>query len=295
MPTRDIMLPNQFATIQSRLAILLGLCDEEVRRELENGWEHSVRTAWLVNFIHIRILRAIGESYQHDDCHGFLILIFRTILFPVLVEPHRRGTCPSHSPSDLAHCTHQAVLLIHPFFYIIDERLLIARLLHVFQPSDCDYTDWKQFMEELTPTQFLWAARWNPNSPKSIGCRSVIELPLISHLGSFYEFGKLDACGVRVSFRSFTSRSIPLTRSELSQQPQHTWLYSIHRDSHLFVGLARHRFRGHRRQTFQRQGAPPKEPCARSCSPSGKSEIDSAESLSRHIQSSPIRENCRES
>ncbi|PKI75194.1 hypothetical protein CRG98_004418 [Punica granatum] len=39
---------------------------------------------------------------------------------------------------------------------------------------------------------------------------------------------------------------------------------------------------------------PPKEPYARSCSPLGKSEIDSAESLSRHVQSSRITKSCRE-
>ncbi|PKI52256.1 hypothetical protein CRG98_027354 [Punica granatum] len=82
MPTRDIVVPNQFAKIQSRLAILLGLRDEEIRHELRYGWEHSVRTAWLIDFIHIRSLNAKGESYQHDACHGFLLLIFGTILFP---------------------------------------------------------------------------------------------------------------------------------------------------------------------------------------------------------------------
>ncbi|PKI57828.1 hypothetical protein CRG98_021774 [Punica granatum] len=54
----------------------------------------------------------------------------------------------------------------------------------VFRPSDRDYTDWKQFMEGLTPAQFLWAARWNPDGPMTIGCLSVTRLPLISHLGS---------------------------------------------------------------------------------------------------------------
>ncbi|OWM91639.1 hypothetical protein CDL15_Pgr020309 [Punica granatum] len=39
-------------------------------------------------------------------------------------------------------------------------------------------------MEGLTPTQFLWAARWNPGGPMTIRCPSVTELPLISHLGS---------------------------------------------------------------------------------------------------------------
>ncbi|PKI55413.1 hypothetical protein CRG98_024186 [Punica granatum] len=82
MPTCNIVVPNQFATIQSRLAVLLDLRDEEIRHELRYGWEHSVRTAWLIDFIHIHSLNTRGESYQHDACHGFLLLIFGTILFP---------------------------------------------------------------------------------------------------------------------------------------------------------------------------------------------------------------------
>ncbi|PKI51800.1 hypothetical protein CRG98_027848 [Punica granatum] len=82
MPTRDIVVPNQFATIHSRLAILLGLRDEEIRRELQHGWDHSIRTEWLVDFIYVPSLNATGESYQRDACHGFLLLIFGTILLP---------------------------------------------------------------------------------------------------------------------------------------------------------------------------------------------------------------------
>ncbi|PKI59760.1 hypothetical protein CRG98_019863 [Punica granatum] len=82
MPTRDIVVPNQFATIQSRLALLLGLRDEEIRRELQYGWEHGIRTTWLMDFIHFPTLNATRESYQRDACHGFLLLIFGTILFP---------------------------------------------------------------------------------------------------------------------------------------------------------------------------------------------------------------------
>ncbi|PKI60743.1 hypothetical protein CRG98_018863 [Punica granatum] len=59
--------------------------------------------------------------------------------------------------------------LSHPFPCITDERSLIARLLHVFRPSDHNYTDWTWFMEELTPTQFLWTTRWNPGGPMIIG------------------------------------------------------------------------------------------------------------------------------
>ncbi|PKI70603.1 hypothetical protein CRG98_009108 [Punica granatum] len=82
MPTRDIVVPNQFATIQTRLAVPLDLRDEEIRRELQHEWDHSIKTEWLVDFIHVRALDATGESYQRDACHGFLLLIFGTILFP---------------------------------------------------------------------------------------------------------------------------------------------------------------------------------------------------------------------
>ncbi|OWM80225.1 hypothetical protein CDL15_Pgr012356 [Punica granatum] len=58
--------------------------DEEIRRELHYGWEHSMRTTWLIDFIHICSLNARGESYQRDACHGFLLLIFGTILIPYL-------------------------------------------------------------------------------------------------------------------------------------------------------------------------------------------------------------------
>ncbi|PKI36240.1 hypothetical protein CRG98_043369 [Punica granatum] len=81
-PTFDIVVPNQFATIQSRLAILLDLHDEEIRLELQHGREHSIRTKWLIDFIQARSLNARAESYQRDACHGFLLLIFGTILFP---------------------------------------------------------------------------------------------------------------------------------------------------------------------------------------------------------------------
>ncbi|PKI67344.1 hypothetical protein CRG98_012293 [Punica granatum] len=82
VPTRDIVVPNQYATIHSRLTVLLGLRGEEIRCELQYGWEHGIRTEWLIDFIHIRALRATGESYQRDACHGFIPLIFGTILFP---------------------------------------------------------------------------------------------------------------------------------------------------------------------------------------------------------------------
>ncbi|PKI49903.1 hypothetical protein CRG98_029687 [Punica granatum] len=259
MPTRDIVVPNQFATIQSRLAILLGLRDEEVHRELENGWKHSVRIAWLMNFIHIRALRATREFCQHDAWHGFLLLIFGAIMFPhasnlidgalsqvilqvagghsyvevVLADTIRSLNyvredlcifCRFGSPNTSGRSAHLTL-----FSYITDERSLIARLLHA-ESSDNSAT-YRIFPERRI-------------SFHTGSCGSTQQLHF--RIG-FYEFGKLDACGARASFRSFTSRSIPLTRSELSQLPQHTWLSSIRRDEHLFISLAQHQFRGHHR------------------------------------------------
>ncbi|PKI50398.1 hypothetical protein CRG98_029226 [Punica granatum] len=177
MPTRDIVMPNQFATIQSRLAILLDLRDEEIRHELQHEWEHSIRTTWLIDFIHVRSLNARGESYQRDACHGFLLLIFRTILFP-------------HSSNLIDGVLAQVILqMVGGRSYV---KAVLAKTIqsldYVFRPSDRDYTDWIQFFKRLTPAQFLWAARWNPGGPMTIGCPSVIGLPLISHLGSTLVF-----------------------------------------------------------------------------------------------------------
>ncbi|PKI58217.1 hypothetical protein CRG98_021388 [Punica granatum] len=206
MPTRDIVVPNQSATIQSRLAILLGLRYEEIHRELQHEWEHSIRIAWLVDFIHIRALHATGESYQRDTCHGFLLLIFGTILFPYL------------------------------------SNLIDGALAQVAESSD-NSADYKIF----------------PQRRIALHTGSFGQIQQLHSWTGFYESGKFDACAALVLFKSFTSRSIPLTRSELSQLPQRTWRSSNRKDSHLFVGIARHRFCGHRRQTFQRQRASPKE------------------------------------
>ncbi|PKI74536.1 hypothetical protein CRG98_005078 [Punica granatum] len=53
----------------------------------------------------------------------------------------------------------------HMFSCITDDCSLIARLLPVFQPSERSFSEWRQFLEELTLTQFLWAAYWNPGGP----------------------------------------------------------------------------------------------------------------------------------
>ncbi|PKI36781.1 hypothetical protein CRG98_042827 [Punica granatum] len=194
-------------------------------RDIVYGWEHGIRTAWLIDFIHAHALNATGESYQRDACHEFLLLIFGTILFPyssnlidgalsqvilqvvgghsyveaVLAETIRsldyvreirrgrmRGSLHLIQIWLLAHI--KPFCSSHPFSCITDKRLLIARLLHVFRPSNRNCTDWTQFMEELTASQFLWTARWNPGGTMTIGCLSTIGLPLISHLGSTLVF-----------------------------------------------------------------------------------------------------------
>ncbi|PKI47567.1 hypothetical protein CRG98_032042 [Punica granatum] len=144
----------------------------------------------------------------------------------------------------------------HPFSCIIDERSLIARLLHVFRPSDRNYTDWTQFMEELTPSTVfmdysLESRRTSLQRRIALHTASCGQtLQLHSQIG-FYESERFDVCGAHASFRSSTSQSTRQTTSELSQLLQHMWCSSIRRDSHLFIGYPCHGFRAHITQTFQ--------------------------------------------
>ncbi|PKI66338.1 hypothetical protein CRG98_013300 [Punica granatum] len=269
MPTRDIVVSNQFATIQSRLAILLGLRNEEIRRELQYGWEHGIRTEWLIDFIRARALNATRESYQRDACHGFLLLIYGTILFPyssnlidgalaqvvlqvvgghsyveaVLVETIRsldyvrearrgrmRGSPHLFQIWLLAHI--RPFGSSHPFSCITDERSLIP------ESSDSSATN-RTFLK-------MRIALHTSSRGQT--------LQLHSRIG-FYGFGKFDDCGALASFRSFTSRSMPPMRSELSQLLQRTWHSSICTDSHLLVGYTCHEFRTHCKLIFPTQRA----------------------------------------
>ncbi|PKI40013.1 hypothetical protein CRG98_039583 [Punica granatum] len=180
MPTRNIIVPNQFAVIQSQLSMLLGMCTEEVQLELQNGWEHSVRTTWLLNWTHILALRATGESYQCNACHGFLLLIFGTLLF-------------LHASNLIDGALTQVVLQeVGGHSYV---EVLVAetvRSLDYVREIRCGrmrgFSEWRQFLEELTPRQFLWATRKNPGGPMITGCPGIVRLPLISHLGSTLVF-----------------------------------------------------------------------------------------------------------
>ncbi|PKI59082.1 hypothetical protein CRG98_020537 [Punica granatum] len=91
----------------------------------------------------------------------------------------------------------------HPFSCITDERSLIVRLLYVFQPSDRDYIDWIQFLEELTPGAF---SSFQPESSNSsVAYKTFLQTRIALHTSSrgqtlqlhsrigFYGFRKLDA------------------------------------------------------------------------------------------------------
>ncbi|PKI34801.1 hypothetical protein CRG98_044808 [Punica granatum] len=72
----------------------------------------------------------------------------------------------------------------HPFSYIADERSLIERLAPVIPPPEYSFSEWRRFWRELTPSRFLWVARWNPGGPMITGCPGIVGVPLLSHLGS---------------------------------------------------------------------------------------------------------------
>ncbi|PKI63840.1 hypothetical protein CRG98_015824 [Punica granatum] len=182
--------------------------------------QHAV-IAWLSDWTLLRALTPSTASYQHDACHGFLLLIFGTLLFPytpnridgaiaqvvlqavgghsyveaLLAETIRaldyvrevrrgrmRGSPHLLQVWLLAHIRH--LCSSHPFSYIADERLLIERLVPVFPPPERSFSEWRHFWHELTPARFLWVARWNPGGPMITGCPGIVGVPLLNHLGS---------------------------------------------------------------------------------------------------------------
>ncbi|PKI35983.1 hypothetical protein CRG98_043626, partial [Punica granatum] len=156
-----------------------------------------------------------------DACHGFLLLVFGTLLYPYspnlidgaiaqvilqavgghsyvkallaetvrsldYVREVRRGRMRG-SPHLLqiwllAHI--RPFCSSHPFSYIADERSLIERLAPVIPPPEHSFSEWRRFWLELTPSRFLWVARWNPGGPMITGCPGIVGVPLLSHLGS---------------------------------------------------------------------------------------------------------------
>ncbi|PKI63037.1 hypothetical protein CRG98_016561 [Punica granatum] len=232
--TQGIFVPNPFAMIRSQLSTLLGILVQEVHQELHQGWDHGVRIAWLSDWTLLRALAPSMASYQRDACHGFLLLIFGTLLFPyapnlidgaiaqvvlqvvgghsyvetLLAETVRsldyvrevrrgrmRGSPHLLQVWLLAHI--HSFCSSHPFSYIADERSLIERLVLVFPPPERSFSKWRHFWRELTPARFLWVARWNPGGPMITGCPGIVGVPLLSHLGSTLIFpGRVVATGV---------------------------------------------------------------------------------------------------
>ncbi|PKI58433.1 hypothetical protein CRG98_021191 [Punica granatum] len=194
--TQGIFMPNPFAVIRSQLSTLLGIPVQE-----------------------------------RDACHGFLLLIFGTLLFPyapnlidgaiaqvvlqavgghsyvkaLLAETvrsldytrevwrgRRRGSPHLLHVWLLAHIC--PFCSSHPFSYIADERSLIEHLVPVFPPPERSFSEWRHFWRKLTPAWFLWVARWNSDGPMITGCPEIVGVPLLSHLGSTLIFpGRADS------------------------------------------------------------------------------------------------------
>ncbi|PKI61303.1 hypothetical protein CRG98_018294 [Punica granatum] len=185
------------------------------------GWDNGIRIAWLSNWTFLRALTPSTGSYQRDTCHGFLLLIFGTLLFlyapnlidgaiaqvvlqavgghsyveALLAETVRsldyvrevqrgrmRGSPHLLQGWLLAHI--RPFCSSHPFSYIADERSLIACLVPVFPPPERSFLEWRHFWRELTRARFLWVARWNPGGPMITRCPGIVGVPLLSHLGS---------------------------------------------------------------------------------------------------------------
>ncbi|PKI59463.1 hypothetical protein CRG98_020153 [Punica granatum] len=166
-----------------------------------------------------------GESYQLDACHGFLLLIFGTILFP-------------YSSNLIDGALAQVILQV-----VGGHSYVEAVLAETIRSLD--------YVRELVSSDNSVIYRISLQRRIAFHTASCGQTRQLHFQTGFYRLGKFDACGTLASFRNFTSRSIPLMMSELSQLLQHMWLSSIRTGSHLFVGYARHEFRRHHKQTFQ--------------------------------------------
>ncbi|PKI74541.1 hypothetical protein CRG98_005083 [Punica granatum] len=298
MSTRDIIVPNEFVVIQSQFSILLGMSTKEGQLELQNGWEHSVRTTWLLNWTHIHALCATGESYQCNAYHGEIrrgMMRGSPHLLQIWLLADIRPFCSSH-----------------PFSYIIDDRSLIACLRLVFQPSEHTFSEWRQFLEEFTPTQFLWTARWNPGGPMITGCTGIVGLPHLCHLESTLVFPsrvirqlgglqdiptKADRLAYRFMWADSSSTNLYFleypTDDERVFSATSAYVAQFYSQDSVPVHWPRTAPIEVSQQLLQKPRASPKRPCVRSCSLSGRSEIDFAASLLILVQSLQITEGLR--
>ncbi|OWM77081.1 hypothetical protein CDL15_Pgr005089 [Punica granatum] len=115
------------------------------------------------------------------------------------------------------------------------------------------------------------------------------------HPRGFYKSGRFTVNGILASYNASTSPSTPPTKSEHSPPHQHTWLSSTQgaRCPHSGPRLSRS-YESHL-QPPRKSKASPKRPCAQSYSPSGRSGIDFAASLSTLAQKLWTTRNFRES
>ncbi|PKI58204.1 hypothetical protein CRG98_021406 [Punica granatum] len=285
--TQGIFVPNPFTTVQGHLSSLLHIPTQDIHEELHQRWDQGIRIAWLSDWTFLRAMTPTTVSYQRDACHGFLLLVFGTLLFPYspnlidgaiaqivlqavgghsyvdallaetvrsldYVREVRRGRMRG-SPNLLqtwllAHV--RPFCSSHPFSYISDERSLIEHLAPVIPPPEHSFSELRRFWRELTPARFLWVTRWNPGGPMITGCPGIVGVSLLSHLGSTLIF-----------------------------PGRHTWLGSIHRDRHHRNGPRPPRLPELHPPSLPKPKAPSKRPCTRNYGPSGRNEIGSVASL----------------
>ncbi|PKI74122.1 hypothetical protein CRG98_005485 [Punica granatum] len=82
--------------------------------------------------------------------------------------------------------TTQGIFRPNPFTIIQGQ---LSTLLHIpaqdiHEELHQSFLEWRRFWRELTPSRFLWVARWNLGGPMITGCPRIVEVPLLSHLGS---------------------------------------------------------------------------------------------------------------
>ncbi|PKI68466.1 hypothetical protein CRG98_011155 [Punica granatum] len=143
--TQGIFVPNPFATIRTQVV-------------LQAVGGHSYVKALLAETVRsLDYVREVRRGRMRGSPH----------LLQIWLLAHVRPFCSSH-----------------PFSYITDEHSLIERLVPVIPPPEHSFSKWRHFWRKLTPTQFLWVARWNPDGPMITGCPGIVGVPLLSHLGS---------------------------------------------------------------------------------------------------------------
>ncbi|PKI77651.1 hypothetical protein CRG98_001989 [Punica granatum] len=224
--TQGIFVPNPFATIRSQLSNLLGIPTLEIHQELHQGWDHGIRIAWLSDWTLLRALTPSTASYQRDTCHGFLLLVFGTLLFPYSANLIDGAIAQVVLQAVGGHRYMEALLAetVQSLDYVREG------LVPVIPPLEHSFSKWRHFWPELTPARFLWVARWNPSGPMITGCPGIVGVPLLSHLGSTLVFTGWGSTSSQRSQDTLTPRAAltPAPKAESSAQAaMHTELRAI--------------------------------------------------------------------